>query len=476
MKRILTVMAVLGVFAYQAYGVEWAVQGNSWYGVGNAVAIGKDGTVFYTGSFGGHIMNGNKKIDVKSAKPVYTDMFIAAYDPNGKLLWMRTAGGPDSDNGYNLAVSDDAVYVNAYFTGSMEFDDGTKVKGKGEISMAVAKYDYDGKLEWVQTASDDENMWARDIAVDKDGNAYLVGFFTKGATFGKVKLKPIMQKNIFIVKYSPDGKQEWVKQAAGGDSFITGIFENGIEVGPDGNIYISGHMIGPIKFEKFEYKTSITKYSKNEWLYNYEVFIAKYTPAGKFEWMKSVGVDLEPQGFAVDGEGNFYMTGFFTGILSGKDIGKAMVGDIAIKSTLNKGGGTAEEIFIAKWDKDCKAVWAKAEGGAGYERGHDIAVGADGTVAVTGAVDMGAVFEKKNLKVNAVKTFEWDIFIARFTPDGKLIDVETVGGPVMDMGNGVAVGVDGEVYVTGSFNKTASFGKQKFSTIQYSDSFLIKVK
>ncbi|NPV01129.1 MAG: hypothetical protein HPY53_07085 [Brevinematales bacterium] len=476
MKRLFTVLAVIGMFAYSGYGVEWAAQGKSSYAVGNAVAVGKDGTVFMTGSFGGYIMNGNKKIMVKSSKPVYTDMFIAAYDPDGKLLWMRTAGGPDSDNGYNLAVTDDAVYVNAYFTGSMEFDDGTKVKGKGKISMAVAKYDYEGNLLWVQTASDDENMWARDITVDQSGNAYMVGFFTKGATFGKVKLKPIMEKNIFIVKYSSGGKQEWVKQAAGGDSFITGIFENGIEFGADGNIYIAGHMIGPIKFEKFEYKTSITKYSKSEWLYNYEAFIAKYTPDGEFVWMKPVGVDLEPQGFAMDGDGNFYMTGFFTGILSGPDIGKAMVGNIAIKSVLNKGGGTAEDIFIAKWDKDCHAVWAKAEGGPGYERGHDIAVGPDGTVAVTGAVDMGAVFEKKKLKVNAVKTFEWDIFIARFSPDGKLIDVETMGGPAMDMGNGVTAGGDGEVYVTGSFNKDAVFGKQKFSTIQYSDSFLIKVK
>jgi len=98
MKKIFTVLAVMGVFAVSGYGIDWAVQGNSWYAMGNAVAVGKDGTLFVTGSFGGYIMNGKKKIEVKSSKPVYTDMFIAAYGPDGKLLWMRTAGGPDSDN------------------------------------------------------------------------------------------------------------------------------------------------------------------------------------------------------------------------------------------------------------------------------------------------------------------------------------------------------------------------------------------
>ncbi|OHD56365.1 MAG: hypothetical protein A2Y33_12215 [Spirochaetes bacterium GWF1_51_8] len=476
MKKLSMITGLILVCVSFAAAFEWAVQGKSWYGIGNAVAIGKDGTVFYTGSFGGHIMNGNKKIEVKSEKPVYTDMFIAAYDPKGKLLWMHSAGGLGSDNGYNLAVTDDAVYVNTFFTGSMKFDNGTEVKGQGNLSMALVKYDYKGNFQWVQTASDKENMWARDIAVDREGNAYLVGFFTKGASFGNVELKPIMEKNIFIVKYSADGKLEWVKQASGGDSLITGIFENGIETGPDGNIYISGHMIGPIKFENFEYKTGITKYSKKEWLYNYEAFIAKYTPDGKFEWMKSVGVDLEPQGFAVDGEGNFYMTGFFTGILSGKDIGKAKVGNITIKSKGVQSDTTSEDIFIAKWDKDCNVLWAKSAGGPGIDRGYDIAIGSDGIVAITGSVDKDPVFDKQKLKVNPEGTPAWDFFIAWYNTDGQYLGIELTGGSGVDVGNGVAVDGDGGIYATGFFSKEVVFGKSKFLNLKYSDSFLSKIK
>jgi hypothetical protein len=476
MKRFMTLLCILSIFTYTGYGSEWAVQGKSHNAWANSVAVGKDGTLFVAGNFSSFIQNGNKKIAVKNPKANNSDMYIAAYNPDGDLLWMRTAGGPDADNGYTVAVTDDAVYVNAYFTKSMEFDDGTQVSGTGLYSLAVVKYDYEGNLLWVQTATDEENMWARDLAVDGDGNAYLVGFFTKGATFGKTKLKPsTLNKNIFIVKYSSDGKQEWVRQAAGGDSYLTGIYEDGIVIGPDGSVFIAGYMSGPVQFEKFEYKTSITKFSKTDWLYNYEAFIAKYTPAGKFEWMKPVGVDIEPEGFAIDGDGNFYMTGFFKGILYGKEMGKAVVGNLTIKTTVIDESVT-EDIFIAKWDKNCKAIWAKTAGGPGVDRAHEIAVGADGTLAITGGAAKDAVFDKKKLKVNPSEGVGWDIFVAWYNTDGKFLGIETAGGAGTDMGNGVAVDGDGGVYAAGNFQKDSVFGKQEFSIIKYSDSFIWKVK
>ncbi|OHD56364.1 MAG: hypothetical protein A2Y33_12210 [Spirochaetes bacterium GWF1_51_8] len=466
---------ILGCVSFAA-AFEWAVQSGSYYCWPTGMAVDPDGTVYVTGGFGGYFNAGGKQIKVKSAKPALMDFYLAAYDSDGEFLWAATGGGAGADCGTEVAVGEDGIYVCGYYEKEADIS-GEEVSGTGLFSHFVAKYSFKGKLLWIQTATDTENMWPKDIALDKDGSAYAVGFFKGGAVFGKSKLKKVMEKNSYVVKYTSGGEQEWVKQMSGGTDFLTGIYEKSIEVSPDGNIYICGYMIGEVLFEKFKYKTSITKFSKNEWLYNYEMFIAKYEPDGKFVWMKSAGVDLFPEGFDIDKDGYIYVSGYFKGILSGKDIGKASVGGITIQGIVSKDETVEEDIFAAKLDPECKGIWAKTFGGQSYDRAFDINVAPNGDVAITGNYANEAKFDSKQVKVKNSAGLNWDVYICILDKNGKVKNIWSCGGDKTDIGDSVEYSESGELYALGLYGSTADFdGDELTPPDKLSDMYILKVK
>ena len=54
----------------------------------------------------------------------HEDLFLAAYTPDGGLLWGFGTGGPDNDNVYDLAIdSSGSVYITGYYKGAnVDFD------------------------------------------------------------------------------------------------------------------------------------------------------------------------------------------------------------------------------------------------------------------------------------------------------------------------------------------------------------------
>ena len=175
------------------------------------------------------------------------------------------------------------------------------------------------------------------------------------------------------------------------------------------------------------------------------IFVKKYDPNGNRIWSVSAGGtgDDEGLGIAVDGAGYVYVTGYFSGT--------ATFGS----HTLTTNG--SKDIFVAKLDSNGNWLWAVKAGGTDWEMVNDVAVDGVGNTYVTGYFNGTVTFGSQTLIANGYE-LNYDIFIAKLSPSGTWLWARKAGGTNDDIGYGIAVDGSGNVYVTGDFNDTATFG------------------
>jgi hypothetical protein len=104
--------------------------------------------------------------------------------------------------------------------------------------------------------------------------------------------------------------------------------------------------------------------------------------------------------------------------------------------------------------------WAKRAGGHEYnDFGTGIAVDGSGNVYVTGNFQGTAHFELAAADgINLNSEGDYDLFVAKYSWSGTLLWAKRAGGTIIDYVTGIAVDGSGNVYVTGLFRDTATFG------------------
>ena len=173
----------------------------------------------------------------------------------------------------------------------------------------------------------------------------------------------------------------------------------------------------------------------------------KETPP-QFEWVIQAGGKLhdKTRGIAVDGKGNVYLTGEFTGT--------ATFGEFTLTS--NK----LMDFFIAKVDPKGKFLWVRSGGGSKIDRGYAITVDDLGNSYVTGHYEStDAKFEDVSLPNSG----DYDIFVAKYNSSGKMLWIKTAGGKGSDYGHGIAVDSLGNLFVTGALTGEGTFDEVKLS-------------
>ena len=98
--------------------------------------------------------------------------------------------------------------------------------------------------------------------------------------------------------------------------------------------------------------------------------------------------------------------------------------------------------------------WAQSAGGKEVDYATGIVNDVNGNVYVIGSFNGTATFGDKQL----TSTSYYDIFIAKYSPTGKLIWVSQAGGSAADEANGITLGADNKIYLTGYFSGSTNFG------------------
>jgi hypothetical protein len=149
------------------------------------------------------------------------------------------------------------------------------------------------------------------VAIDAQNNSYITGFFTGTQNFGPTTLTGQGNNNAFVAKYAADGSQVWV-ESVGSPGANAGVVADWIAADPSGNTYVAGSFHGTVPFGPF----TLTSVSNG----HQDAFVAKLDPSGNVTWVSQFGISGTGGGTAygvtVDGSGNVYATGYFSGTAS----------------------------------------------------------------------------------------------------------------------------------------------------------------
>jgi hypothetical protein len=323
----------------------------------------------------------------------------------------------------------------------------TTLISNGAMEVFVAKIDTDGVWQWAKSCGGTSSEWGNDISVDTSGNVYIIGSFFGTASFGSTSLNSLGSEDVFVAKLDTNGVWQWAKNG-GGTQTDRGY---GVSVDTSGNVYITGDFWGTASFGS----TTLTS------LGNSDIFVAKLSTIGVWQWAKSAGSggNMGETGtdIAVDSSGNAYVTGYFM--------------DTATFGTTSLTSQGSQDVFIAKLDTDGVWQWAKNGGGTSSDGGSDITVDTSGNIYVTGSFSATAIFGSTSLTSQG----EYDVFIAKLTSNAIWHWATSAGGTRWDSGIGIAVDTTGNIYVTGEFMETAMFGSISLTSQGSWDVFIAKL-
>jgi hypothetical protein len=424
---------------------RWAVAaGGSALDQGRALAVDGQGNLYVTGHFRTQATFGGDTLSAKG----WSDVFLIKIDGStGQVLWARSGGGGEEDQGRDVAVDAQGnVTLVAYFTGPAAFG-GTTLQGSGLWDVAVVSYAPDGTLLWATEAGGPASDEPHGVALDPQGNVYVAGSFQQSASFGAHALSSAGSYDGFVAKLSPSGVPQWARSVGG-----TGVdIAHGVAVDQTGNAYIAGSFHWDASFGATTLSAAGQVYA--------DIFVHKLDSAGNHGWALSAGGNKfdAADDIALDSAGHLFITGNFWDV--------AQFGPISLTSI----GGS--DLYVASLDPGGAFRWATPAGGPSGFLAQGLAVDSSGGAYVTGFFQGGAKFGSQTF----VSKGQNDVFVARFSPVGSRVSAVTAGGPDDDRAFGIAVDASGYSYVTGWFEGTGDYGQSTISSSGFDDCFVWKL-
>ena len=314
------------------------------------------------------------------------------------------------------------------------------------VLLSINVFGQSPNWEWAKNSSGTNGNLGSSIAVDGNGNSYVVGSFScPTISFGTYTLTnadtSIGFTDNFIVKYDINGNVQWAHRSGGTyedscTSIVTDV---------NGNSYISGYFFSSsITFGSTTLiNTDISGNTPN-------IFIVKYDSNGNVLWANSPIGGGWVNSIVLDAAGNFYVTGCFRS-------STIILGTTTLVNFDNT--GSTEDLFIAKYDTNGNNIWANSAGGNWNEEGYCISVDDIGNTYITGYFWSATLTIGATTLVNAGCCTMADMFVAKYDINGNPLWAKRAGGAIEEYGFGIAVDGIGNSYVIGRFaSPSITFG------------------
>jgi hypothetical protein len=435
----------------------WAVPAGGANGdTGSAIAVDGAGNSYVTGTFRGPAIFGTNAVS-GAVTNSNDDVFVAKYDPEGNPLWIRTAGGTGTDNGNGIAVDTaGSCYVTGNFEGTARFGS-TNLTAVGWYDVFAAKYDRDGNLLWVTQAGGTSYDVGSAIAVDKDQESYVAGYYQNTAWFGANVLTNGINSDAFTAKLDAAGNWLWTRSGGGEQSDVA----RGVAVDARRNCYATGFF-----YSSNAIFAPCILTNRGPSATSSDIFVASYDAAGNLRWARGAGGNANDggHGIGVDTLGFCHVTGYFGSTNAWFLSTNALYPSVMLTTAGNN------DVFLARFDSVGDVRWASRAGGTNADIGRAVFVDAAGYSFVAGSFgSTSAGFGGTNLTTAGSS----DIFVAEWNPDGVGLWAKRAGGSAADGGQGIALNPDGSCHVTGNFaSANAAFGATSFATAGLGDIFV----
>ncbi len=307
----------------------------------------------------------------------------------------------------------------------------------------------DGDLIWAVRAGGTDEDQGHVITTLSDDSTVVTGWFTGSATFGEGEPNETLlvsdgEEDIFIARYDADRILAWAKRA-GGTDYEWGL---GITTLADDSTVVTGWYLGTATFGEGEPNETVLVDDGSG-----DIYVARYYPDGTLAWAKrSGGTDWdEGNGITTLSDDSTVVTGCFEGT--------ATFGEGEPNETDLVADGDWDT-FVARYNPDGTLAWAKRSGGTDYEWGYSITTLSDDSTVVSGQFETSATFgQGEPNETVLVSDGVFDIFVARYNPDGTLVWAKRAGGSERDEGHVITTLSDDSTIVTGECLVPAIFGE-----------------
>jgi gliding motility-associated-like protein len=295
--------------------------------------------------------------------------------------------------------------------------------------------------DWIKDIGGFGESKVTGVAVDKFDNVYIAGNFRSTITVdlsgvsAPVSLTSNDDYDVFIAKYTPDGKLIWAKSIGG-----SGLDQvNNLTVDEESNVIFGG-----------QFSSSSMDCDPGSGTFNLDnaggndAFIVKLDLNGNFKWAKNVGGSSTEYGHVVaaDHLGNVVFVGSYS-------------------SSINLGGFNLTpkqslDGFMVKYDKNGNIQWAYGFSSFGTDEIRHVITNTNNEIIIMGYFSSSIDLNPKGPASNITGTFQ-NYFIAKYTETGQLVWSDKIDGASVVVSS-LASGPNNDIYLTGVYSGTVNLG------------------
>jgi hypothetical protein len=476
MKRLaLVVICIIFLgkgFAQQSLLWAKGLNGNS-NGIGLACISDASGNVYHTGQFSGIVDfdPGAATFTIQSSGA--NDIYIAAYDQNGNLLWAKDVGAGGSSLANSIAKDAAGnLYITGTFTGIVDFDPSVSTanlnSGSAATDVFVARYNSSGNYVWAKSIGVAGSYEAaNEIKVDAAGNSVTTGNFygtidfDPSASVANITASGGSFRDVFIWKLDANGNFVWAKAVGGA------LDDSGQSVYLDaaGNVFTAGYFSSVTDLNPSATTTTFNSGA------GYGTFILKLDAGGNYIFASTFSTssgNAIPQAIAIDGGGNICTQGYLSGTADFDPGG----------GVINYSSLAFNDIFVSKLDPSGNYVWTKLLSGSANEVPYGMVLDANNNIFSTGTFQGTVDFDPSGSIYNVTSNGSNDIFISKLDANGVFMCAGNMGGTNMDEGRGICLDPSGNIHNSGYYISTADFdpgaGSSTITTSGSNDAYISK--
>ena len=234
------------------------------------------------------------------------DLFAAAYDGDGNLLWLRQLGTPFNDNAAGIVAANGVMTVVGTTFGDLSGE-----TNHGNADLFLVQFDAEGNRLQTVLYGTGYFDFGVGIATDDSGALYVAGS-TQGGLDGYENADPRgpgWTFDLFVIKFTAEGTRQWTRQL--GSAFAD--FGVSVAVHPSGNVYVTGSTQGGLDgYENADPRGP-------GW--TSDLFVIRFSADGTRQWTRQLGTAFTDLGLGagVDDTGAVYAAGETCGDLDGNN-------------------------------------------------------------------------------------------------------------------------------------------------------------
>lgn len=438
---------------------EWA------YMAGHSGSTGDSyGVSLYVSSDENIFITGNSRTDIiwESLSAYCMGGYIACCSSEGNFLWIGNDYDFYGDTPTDITGNNEKVFVSATNSKLNAFDisNGNLVT-EMTLNSDVENICYnatDNSLiisqsadELIQLSKLDDNYletmwsipfggnsaWAHSIGMDIDQFGYQFNFgyaSNQMDYFGQT-----INKGLFLARQNAAGNPLWVVQFSDADDLSTWVGDYIVVDTVTNSVYITGMFYKP-----FEIPGGPTL-TPDFWG---SIFILKYDFNGNYQWAFQEDFRSDILSLTYDKQGHLFLSGTFSNTVN--------IGNTQLVSA------GYDDVFIAKYNNDGQAIWAKRAGGEDSEWSGLLLTDGEDNIYLTGE------FYSVDVTVGdypiTMADGDGNIILAKFDSQGNTQWVTTMGGSSVSSfadfygwPTGIRTDTDGNCYIKGWCNDSAYF-------------------